>query len=432
MKVAGIVAEFNPLHNGHKYIIDYCKKELLADYVVIVMSGDYVQRGAPALISKFSRAKMATEAGADLILELPLYYSTGSAEYFAEGAISVLEGLGVVTDLVFGSEIADTDKLSKVSDILIKEPSCFKEAMKAALASGLSFPAARAKGICAGLKELSGSNEDSSDEYQDIFSSPNSILGVEYIKALKRRNSMITPHAVKRIGASYDFGEILSANDHEDISASALGIRKLIFDGGKRSEATFNELSKETLDVLFFAMPEFAVKDLSAYNGLFLDSNAFSELLRYKLLLEKNKGFSDYLDVGSDLSNRISSCDLDFTDFNSFCDALKTKNLTYTRISRALLHILLNITAGRMEEYKKAGYTSYIRSLAMKKDSSALLSMIHDASSLPVIDRLKDASKLLSPLQKHLFDETLTASQIYNSISKNGIVSEYSLRSLLL
>ena len=111
MKVAGIIAEFNPFHNGHKYLIDLCKKEYGADYVVVVMSGDYVQRGAPALVSKFSRAKMALLSGADLVLELPIYYCLGSAEYFAEGALSVLDGLGIINDLFFGSECADIEIL---------------------------------------------------------------------------------------------------------------------------------------------------------------------------------------------------------------------------------------------------------------------------------------------------------------------------------
>ncbi|MBQ7615163.1 MAG: nucleotidyltransferase family protein [Butyrivibrio sp.] len=455
MKVAGIIAEFNPFHNGHKYLIDLCKKEYGADYVVVVMSGDYVQRGAPALVSKFSRAKMALLSGADLVLELPIYYCLGSAEYFAEGALSVLDGLGIITDLFFGSECADIEILSKIADVLVKEPPVYKCALLKALSGGESFPAARTKAIMAWLNsndsanidpDFTGENRSSDNSFsslEEIFSSPNSILALEYLKALKRRDSSIKPHTIKRVGAGYGNTRIDIGNaEHADnsacksmpndmganILASALGLRNTIFENGITKSAKLEQVKES----LMTAMPQESLDVLSSYEGSFLDCNSFSDALRYKLFLEKNAGFEKYLDVNSDLSNRIISNLSQYESFDQFCLLLKTKNLTYTRISRCLMHTLLNITEENMDVYKADNFTSYGRILGIKKESSALLSLIHEKSSIPVPGRFKDMEKELSAAQLRLFRETLTGSEIYNCVSGNGIVSEYSLKPIIL
>ena len=146
MKTTGIIAEFNPFHNGHLHLLDYCRKELASDHIVIVMSGDFVQRGTPAMVDKFVRTKMALECGADLVLELPVCYSTGSAEYFASGAVSILDKLGCVDQLVFGSECGDTALLTQIAQILAKEPSQYKETLASYIKQGDSFPRSKAKG----------------------------------------------------------------------------------------------------------------------------------------------------------------------------------------------------------------------------------------------------------------------------------------------
>ena len=426
MKVAGIIAEFNPFHKGHKYLIDVCRQELGADYVVVVMSGDFVQRGAPALLSKFSRARMAINSGADLVLELPVYYSLGSAEYFAEGAVSVLQGLGVVTDLVFGSETSDIASLRKVAKILVKEPEDYKAALQAALSIGESFPTARAKAIAAVLSD---------DTLTECLSSPNSILAVEYMKALLRRESSMEPHAVKRIGAGYDDVAVDDQIDSESgaPAASALGIRNLLSEavcGNAPSDqkAVLSQHEKE----LLLSMPESAYEELTSYEGSFLDCNSFSDALKYKLLLEKDRGFEEYLDVTLDLSNRIVSSLPKYESFEQFCQLLKIRNLTYTRISRCLMHILLNITEEKVLSCKADDFTAYGRILGMKKASSALLAKINESSTIPVLSRLKDADSALNELQLSLFNETLTGSQIYNSAARNGITSEYSLKPVIL
>ena len=433
MKVAGITAEFNPFHNGHKYIIDYCKKDLKADYVVVVMSGDFVQRGAPALLSKFSRARMALNCGADLVLELPVYYSLGSAEYFAEGAISILEGLGVITDIAFGSEWDDILMLENIADILVKEPESYKKAMQSALENGETFPAARTLGLIAAAAD--SKTIDCQDKYKSILSSPNSILALEYLKALKKRGSSINVHAVKRTGASYN--DVAPKKNDENAmysskepSASALGIREFLKEKDLFKDHEGKSLSESSF--LINAVPQPALMELSDYPASFLDSDSFSELLRYKLTLEKADGFTKYLDVNEDLSNRITTCLSDYKSFDRFCELLKSKNLTYTRLSRSLMHILLNITKENMLRYKSDNYTAYGRILGIKKDSSELLTKVRQCATIPVPKRLKDFEKELDTMQLKLFNETLISSEIYNYVSGSHIRSEYSLLPIVL
>ncbi len=278
MKTIGIIAEFNPLHNGHKYLIDTCKKALLADKCIVVMSSDFVQRGAPSIVDKFTRAKMALLSGADLVIELPVYYSLGSAEYFAGAAVSILDSLGVVDYLCFGSEFPSLDKLEQVADILHKEPEGYKRSLLDAQKRGLSFASARSATL---EKELSDNLSDFS-EYNEILSSPNSILALEYLKRLKQINSKIRPYTIERIGQPYH------SSEHSSIP-SASGVRARILSGYS------NSLSENTKAILGDAMPREALSELEAYDGRFLQANDFSSLVHYKLLSEKNAGFTNYL-----------------------------------------------------------------------------------------------------------------------------------------
>ena len=417
MKTIGIIAEFNPFHNGHKYLIDKCKKELHADRVVVVMSGDYVQRGAPAIIDKFTRAKCALNLGADLVIELPIYYSLGSAEYFTKGAISILTGLGCIDYLCFGSEFPDVNKLYEISDIISNEPPVYKDVLSTCLKDGLSFPAARAKALNEQLKTSSKGYDQS--EYEELLSSPNTILGIEYLRALNKKNRFITPYAIQRVGRPFHSEELGSI-------PSAAGIRARLLSG------LSDRVKLNAPFILDGVMPRTSIESISCYEGRFMQSNDYSALLEYKLILEKAEGYTKYLDVTRDISNRIIS-NLDNIDgFSSFCNLLKTKNLVYTRISRCLMHILLNITEENMKQYKEDDFTAYARVLALRSSSSDLLKVIAENGSIPVLSRLKDADKMLSPLQKRLLDETLIASQIYNLLSSNGISSEYSLKQIVL
>ncbi len=410
MKTIGIIAEFNPFHNGHKYLINKCRKDLGADRVVIVMTGNFVQRGAPAIVDKFTRAKAAISLGADLVLELPVYYSLGSAEYFAMGGVTLLNSLGCIDYLCFGSEFPDADKLLQIADIAIDEPDTYKATLNEALKNGEPFPSARAIALVKELKDKPGFSD--TDELMNMLSSPNSILALEYIRALKKTRSSMKPHVIQRVGHAYHSEELGSI-------PSAAGIRARLLSG------SCDRVKLNAPFILDGVMPREAIEAISGYEGRFVQSNDFSALLHYKLILEKNSGYQKYLDVTKDISNRILN-NLEYAEsFSGLCSNLKSKNLVYTRISRSLFHILLNITEENMAAYKADGFTNYARVLGLKESSSDILKLIHEKSSLPVLDRPKDAEKLLSPIQKQLFDETMIAGQIYNNIACNGITSEY-------
>ena len=304
MQVNGIIAEYNPFHNGHLYQLKRSLEETGADYTVVAMSGNFVQRGSAALLDKHTRAEMALLGGADLVLELPALYAASSAEFFAAGAIRLLDQLGVVDTVSFGSELGDTALLKKAAEILVQEPADFSSSLKHYLKEGMSYPNARTEAIIQHYPEFNG--QDS------IFSSPNNILGIEYIKALLRQNSSIRPVTIKRLG-----------NGYHDRSAgapfcSALAIRQALFSGASP-------------EFLAGQMPEEAAGLL----GSWLDTHApmqnemLSLPLYYKLLSESSRGFSAYLDVSPALSERILNYLGEYRGFEDFCRLLKTKDDLY-------------------------------------------------------------------------------------------------------
>lgn len=403
MRTIGIIAEFNPFHNGHSYLIEKCKKDLNADFCVVVMSGDFVQRGAPAITDKFTRTKMALAGGADLVLELPIYYSTGSAEYFASGAVSILDKLGIIDYLCFGSECGDIRSLSQIADILVSEPASFKDALAKELKNGASFPKARQNALLTACPDL-----EKDILLTDTLSNPNNILGIEYLKALKKMNSRIKPYTIKRSGEGYH-SEALNK------LSSASAIREALLSGIDVTEC----IPGESIDILR--------KDVTL-----ISTANYSSLLAYKLLSLDKDMLTKYLDVTDDLAQKITNNMTSFTTFDDFIMTLKSKDLSYSRISRSLLHILLNITADHMNAYITNDYASYARVLGLKKSSSQVLAAAHETSTIPIIDRLKDAKMLLNEAQMSLLNETLYSSKIYN-LSKNGlIIDEYKIKQIIM
>lgn len=404
MQVNGIIAEYNPFHNGHRYHLTETLSRTGADYTIVVMSGDFVQRGAPALLDKHRRAEMALRCGADLVLELPVLYAASSAEYFASGAVALLDKLGVVTHLSFGSECGDTELLRQIAEILVREPPEYTATLKKLLQQGLSYPLARTKALLQHYPFL--------DNHREVFSSPNNILGIEYIKALIRRDSAITPAALLRKGSGY--------HDRQTSGSycSALAIRQALCSG-------------HTPPALSQLMPEESA-------GLLLDflssrspvrANDFSGLLHYKLVLEEAEGYQRYLDVSPDLSDRIRNRLPEYVCFEDFCDLLKTKELTYTRISRCLLHILLNLTKEDMTLGQSLDNAAYARVLGFKRSAAPLLSAIGRASSIPLVTKLADAGQILSPEALQLLSRDILAANIYQTVAGSGRtpVNEYTV-----
>ena len=221
MNITGIIVEYNPFHNGHAYHIQKTREKTNCDAIVAVMSGNFVQRGVPAIVDKWNRSKMALMNGVDLVIELPLIYSLSSAEFFASGAVSLLNNLGIVNNLCFGSECGDTDVLSIIGKILTDEPIEFKKILKENLDKGLAYPLARSKALIQFLnifdnKKLLNYN------IEEILSSSNNILGIEYCKSLIKLNSSIRPYSIQREGSTYNSTSL------NNKFSSATSIRKFI------------------------------------------------------------------------------------------------------------------------------------------------------------------------------------------------------------
>lgn len=440
MKIAGIIAEYNPFHNGHLYQIEQTRKITNADYIIVVLSGDFVQRGVPAIIDKYTRTQMALENGADLVLELPVVYSTGSAEFFAMGAVSLLDKLGCVDFLCFGSEWGQLKPLSLIASLLLEEPEAYRTHLQHYLKAGCSYPKARSLALQDALskEEPSGNalpmdffstnaipknapsdNVFSGNAGDSILNSPNNILGVEYIKALRKRRSPIRPFTIRRQGSSYhdlvlDNGQY--TKDFKDSEgplffSSASAIRQQIAE--IENTAAYTDMaSMET------HMPKSVFQLLAPQLGKTfpVNSHDFSSLLFYKLLLENEKGFSHYQDMTPALSDKIRKNLNQYENYEQFCGLLKSKDLTYSRISRCLLHILLEMTEEKLDEYIGQDFISYARILGFCKTSAPLLTAIKANASIPLISKLADARLSLDNTGLSMLEKGIQASHIYSSV----------------
>lgn len=394
MKTVGIIAEYNPFHNGHLYQLKKAKEITGADFAVVVMSGDFTQRGTPAVFDKYTRCRLSLLAGADLCIELPVVYATASAELFAKGAVSLLSALGVDA-LCFGSECGEIAPLREIASLLFAEPPAYKEALNKALKEGLSFPSARAVAVrkCAHADSLSGV----AAAVSDVLASPNNILGIEYLKALlaleKNRQHAPVPYTIKREGDGY-----LSHTLSEESFCSAMALRKGIAEGNP--------------DLLRY-VPESIRQEFSdtCQTKSALCADDFSGMLFYKLLSEKDAGYDSYLDVSSDLSDKIRKNLGTFTTFSAFCEnSLKSKDITLTRVYRSLLHILLSI---KKEDLPAAA--PYARILGFQETSFEMFGCL-SKENIPLLSRLKDASSLLSPEALSCLSKDIFAAQLYEHV----------------
>lgn len=393
MKTVGLITEYNPFHNGHAYHIEKAKMLTGADRVIVVMSGDFVQRGAPAVMPKHLRAESALLSGASLILELPVCFATGSAEYFAQGSISLLNQLGCIDSVCFGSECGDLHLLKEIAQILADEPIEYQTALRQALKEGASFPAARQKAL-----------NIYSDKYSEILALPNNILGIEYLKALAKLHSKMEPFTIKRIGAGYHDMDI------DGQFSSATAIRSDIYqlaDVNSSSESiplthiqtqvpsSCHELMKKNYQT------RYPVK-----------SDDFSLLLKAKLLSETADSLSHYLDISPELANRILRLRNNYLSFEQFCDLLKTKELTRSRISRSFIHVLLGITNDWLTAMKAPA--PYARILGFRKDHADLLGILKQTSVIPLIT--STARAVLADTARQMLELDIYASDLYESV----------------
>lgn len=392
MNITGIIAEYNPFHNGHACQLTQAREETNADYILIIMSGNFVQRGAPALLDKFTRTKMALLEGADLVIELPALWSTASAEYFADAGIALLSQLGCVSTLCYGCETPSSGIYAKICTILNNETPQYQQLLGHALKTGSGYALARETAL---LSLLPDSDKAAARE---LLKNPNNILALEYQKALAREASEIRVHPILRQGQGYHSGLFT------DPFASASAIRGYLTNHPADGSQALQQV-----------MPAAAYRTLADYERRypFLYEDDCSQMLHYSLLKHASDGFSLYADCTPELSNRICRNLNDYSGFSSFCALLKSKDLAYTRISRVLLHILLDIRQSSYVHWRSRAYIPYARILGFRKASQELLTHVKKHSSLPFLTRAADAKKILSAkddfcfLQKHLFADNV-------------------------
>ncbi|MBO7335692.1 MAG: nucleotidyltransferase family protein, partial [Lachnospiraceae bacterium] len=334
MKTAAVIAEFNPFHNGHKYLADFAR-ECGAGFLIAIMSGDFTQRGEPAIFDKFTHARTAVENGFDAVFELPAVYATSSAPDFAFGGVSLASALSSVDYLVFGSESGDIEKIKKAASFLENEPEDFKEKVRALQKNGLSYPAALSEAI-----------NDYPEIAPDLFSNPNDTLGIEYVRALLRLGSNITPITTARYGAMHDSAATFTAEDGSVFTSSSF-IRKTLRASGEKN------------------------KDLPVFpEDLSLPVSA-------ALLKETGASLSEYLGSDKDIANRILKLFPTTTDLEEMKTTLCHKQQTAATYSRVLIHMLLDIHPEDRTAPKAA------RLLALKRTSSHMLKNLQEHSLIP-------------------------------------------------
>lgn len=395
--VAAIIAEYNPFHKGHAYQIEKTRELTGADFILVILSGDFVQRGAPSVFDKYRRTHMALLGGADAVLELPVSYACSSAEYFAQGAVGILDGLNAVDFLSFGSEAGDLSPCIQAAQILLKEPEEYRKILREQLKKGRAFPAARKEALLSCLDENPG---------YSFLDTPNNILGIEYCKALLSLKSKIRPFTVRREGNGYHETGLT----HSFSSASAL--RNVLFSCDSKAEYTvFTEQARHTQPEAVFSYMEETLEQ-----NVPLCEDDFSLLLKYQLMLSDQDSLCRFADMSPALARRIIRRLNEFQSFSQFTALLKTKELTHTRISRSLLHVLLSL------DTDAPGFPpSYVRLLGFRKSASPLLKKIRNNSRISLITKAADYPKLLSAESAVHFKKDIFAADLYETVLKSKI-----------
>ena len=418
-RVLGIIAEYNPFHNGHLYHLDASKKITGCDYTVAIISGNFTQRGSTSVIDKWSKTKMALQNGVDLVIELPVLYSISSSENFADGAIKILNSLEIIDYLSFGSETPDITVLDLIADILCNEPKDYKKLLTTELDKGLSFPKARENALLDYIKNTNTFENDKQDfeEYKKALSSPNNILGIEYLKALKKYNSSIKTVCISRFATDYN------SSDFSGSIASATAIRELIKNKDFNSIKTV--IPENSYSVLM---------DCINSGHIVPDLNCFEKEIIYTLRKMNIEEISNLPDVSEGLEFSIKKAANSCNTINEFLDIVKSKRYTVTRLQRILLYALLNISKEDMQLSKQVEMP-YVRVLGFNDNGKKLISEI--ATKHPELKIITSVKKFIDTNSNKdlqvLFDKDVLATDVYslafenNSLAnldfKNGVIT---------
>lgn len=394
MNVVGIIAEYNPFHHGHLYQIHQVKKIVNPDIILCIMSGNFVQRGEPAIFDKWARTRMALSAGIDLVIELPTCFCTATAEIFAQSAINILKSIGIVNILSFGVENCCKKELLVLGGILAEEPPMFKDLIKIKLKKGISFAAAREEAL---IEYLLHYHNFDTKRLSNLLKQPNFILGLEYVKAINKVKANVEILPIQRYGASY---HNISSNVE---FPSATAIRELL----KKIQ-----VGKKSLSSIIGKIPDNSYSIIkneidSGKGPIFMED--FESLLLYILRRTSALNLKSFFDVVEGLENRIKRASKVSTSLQELIDGIKSKRYPETKIKRILIHILININ----KELVFLRKPLYLRVLGANQRGTKLLKKITKDIDIPIITRTA-MYKNLDSIAKSMFEIDLSASDIYS------------------
>ena len=390
MKICGIVSEYNPFHKGHEFHIKESKKITGCDAIVCVMSGNFVQRGEPAILNKFERAKIAVNH-LDAVIELPCAFSLSSAEDFAYYAVKILNDIKAEY-ISFGSECGDIDILQKIADLLTSEPLEFKNIIKAYLKHGFSLAKAKTEALKKYFND---------DKISDVILSPNNLLGIEYLKAIKKLKSKIIPITVKRTGSYNE--DVIDCS-----SPSSKAIRYLI-----EKDKVID--SKNCMDKKSFELLNESIKTYGMVN-----QKTLSDTILYKLRTIDKKSLKKVNSVCEGLENRIKEFCNTAVDLSELIEKIETKRYPNSRLKRILMNAILDIDKKLVKSSKKT--QPYIKILAINnKDILTYLSSIN----VLTIARFSDYAKIKSRTLKKLIEIDIKSTSVHNILFKNKAFNDY-------
>ena len=397
-RVLGIIAEYNPFHNGHMYHLQKAKEQSGAQYCICVMSGNFVQRGNTSIVNKWKKAEMALLNGVDLVIELPTIYSVASAEGFSLGAIKLLNNLKIVDAISFGTETSDFAALNNISSIVNEEPMKYKSILNSELKKGLSFPKARENALMLYLND--------NKRYDNILNTPNNILAIEYLKALKKIKSIIQPIPIKREKVYYNDNVIV------DEFASATAIRKLL----KNEE--FSEIRKVVPKSTYQIL-----KKETELGNVVLDLSRYEKEIIYNLRRMTVSEIAELPDVNEGLEHSLKNAANYSNDITNLINIVKTKRYTVTRIQRILICVLLGITKRDVGMAKKT--EPYIRVLGFNEKGKELISRINKqnpkATVITSVKKFQDKNNnnKNSKIYKRLLDIDIFSTNVYTMACKS-------------
>lgn len=379
MKITGIITEYNPFHNGHLYHLKKTKDNTGGQGTLCIMNGNFMQRGAPAMIDKWSRAEMAIKNGVDLILELPLFYGIRSAEYFASGALNLLEKTGCVDSFVFGSESGNLGPLSQIANILVQEPDYYRQRLHHYLQTGKPFPGARQRALIEYLTRENGSQPGK--EIHHALKKPNNILGIEYLKTIRRDSLSLKPVTIKRKGGEY----------HEKKTggriSSATAIRKKFYS----SQGNTGKIERYIPDICQEIITEKVKNGFLPLRKEYLGIMILSQVRKMG-----TKELQKYAELRNGLENRLLRYAQNCGSLTELLNKTKTRAFTWTRIQRNLLHILFRLREKDFIRLDKAG-PQYFRVLGFNKTGRKILNQIKKSSDLPLITQPADFLQEVEP-----------------------------------